>query len=81
MIRYGPVCLPLRSITGLKLLKRAQESSRLSAGDADMKAPEIKPKQEYRPPKLHIYGDLTEMTKAGARGGKNDHGGGDVKTT
>ena len=53
----------------------------MSAGDADMKAPEIKPKQEYRPPKLHIYGDLTEMTKAGARGGMNDHAGGNVKTT
>jgi hypothetical protein len=46
-----------------------------------MRVPEIKPKQQYRPPKLHVYGDLTEMTKAGARGGKNDGSKGNRKTT
>ena len=45
-----------------------------------MKVPEIKAKQEYRPPKLHIYGDLTEMTKAFARGTKSDHQGSMLKT-
>ena len=46
-----------------------------------MRVPEIKPKQEYRPPKLHIYGDLAEMTKGGARGGNHDGPKGKLKTT
>lgn len=45
-----------------------------------MKVPHIKPKQEYRPPRLQMYGDLTQMTKAAASGSKNDHFGGKFKT-
>ena len=41
----------------------------------------MQPKQEYRPPKLHIYGNLTQMTKAQASGMKSDGGGPHVKTT
>jgi hypothetical protein len=46
-----------------------------------MKVPQMKPKQEYRPPRLQVYGDLTQMTKAGPSGPKNDHGGGSIKTS
>jgi len=46
-----------------------------------MKVPEIKAKQEYRPPKLHIYGDLTEMTNAHARGQKSDNSGASMLKT
>jgi len=31
-------------------------------------------KKPYDPPKLHIYGDLAEMTKAKGKIGKNDGG-------
>lgn len=37
-------------------------------------------KQEYRPPKLSVYGDLADITKANASGPKNDHLGGKFKT-
>jgi hypothetical protein len=41
-----------------------------------------KPKREYRAPKLQVYGDLTQMTKAtNAMTKKNDHSGGKFKTT
>jgi hypothetical protein len=45
-----------------------------------MKVVQAKPKEAYRPPKLRMYGDLAQMTKAGATGSKNDHGGGNIKT-
>jgi len=28
------------------------------------RAPEVPPKKPYKPPKLTVYGDLTEMTQA-----------------
>lgn len=40
----------------------------------------VVPKQEYRPPKLQVYGDLSHITKAMTTGSKNDHSGGSVKT-
>jgi hypothetical protein len=46
-----------------------------------MKVPVMKPKQEYHPPRLYLYGDLTQMTRAGSKGTKNDHLGGKFKTT
>ena len=43
---------------------------------------EMKPKREYRAPKLHVYGNLTQMTKAtNAMTKKSDHSGGKLKTT
>jgi hypothetical protein len=45
-----------------------------------MEIPEMKPKQEYRPPRLHAYGDLAQMTKAASSGAKHDHLGGKFKT-
>jgi hypothetical protein len=41
----------------------------------------VKPKQEYRPPKLHVYGDLTQMTKSHSSGQKSDTGGAHLKTS
>jgi hypothetical protein len=41
----------------------------------------VKPKQEYRPPKLHVYGDLTQMTKSKSSGTKSDTGGPHLKTS
>jgi hypothetical protein len=32
-------------------------------------------KKTYEPPKLHVYGDLAEMTKTGGTTGKSDKGG------
>jgi len=41
----------------------------------------VVPKKEYRPPKLHVYGDLSQITKAHPPpGAKNDHSGGNVKS-
>jgi len=38
-------------------------------------------KQEYRPPKLLVYGDLSQITKAHPPpGAKNDHIGGNTKS-
>lgn len=34
------------------------------------------PKKPYQPPKLLVYGNLTEMTKSGGIHGKRDSGGG-----
>ncbi len=45
-----------------------------------MKDVQTKPKQEYRPPQLQMYGDLAKMTKALPSGSKNDHVGGATKT-
>jgi hypothetical protein len=41
----------------------------------------VKPKQEYRPPKLHIYGDLAQMTRSKTSGAKSDTGGAHLKTS
>ena len=47
-----------------------------------MTVPQTNPKREYRAPKLHVYGDLSEMTKASTQNfAKNDHLGGKFKTT
>lgn len=40
----------------------------------------VAPKQDYRTPKLLVYGNLSQMTKAMTSGPKNDHSGGNVKT-
>jgi len=38
-----------------------------------MKQPSEKPaKKPYQPPKLLVYGDLTQMTKSHAQGGRVD---------
>jgi hypothetical protein len=42
-----------------------------------MKSPAlVPPKKVYQPPKLHVYGDLTEMTKS--KGPRNHLDGGTV---
>ena len=41
-----------------------------------MRVSSNKPKQEYRPPKLHAYGDLTQQTQAKSNMGSNDGGSG-----
>jgi len=41
----------------------------------------VEPKQEYRAPKLIVYGDLSQITKGNPKGPKNDHTGGSNKTT
>jgi hypothetical protein len=38
------------------------------------------PKQDYRPPRFLVYGDLCQITKAQQKGAKNDHSGGNAKT-
>lgn len=41
----------------------------------------VAPKQEYRPPKLQVYGDLSQITQAHPPpGAKNDHSGGNAKS-
>ncbi len=40
----------------------------------------VMPKQEYRPPKLHVYGDLAQMTRSKPSGRKSDTGGAHLKT-
>lgn len=41
----------------------------------------VAPKQEYSPPKLLVYGDLSQITKAHPPpGAKNDHAGGNIKS-
>lgn len=37
--------------------------------------PERDVKRPYQPPKLHVYGNLAEMTKATGNTGKRDGGG------
>lgn len=46
-----------------------------------MKPGQLPSKQEYRPPKLCAYGDLTAITRAASSGSKNDHNGGKFKST
>jgi len=47
-------------------------------GDWAMK---VEPKQEYRAPKLVVYGDLSQITNAHPPPGpKNDHSGGKNKS-
>ena len=45
-----------------------------------MKQPSERPaKKPYESPKLSVYGDLTEMTKAAGRKAKTDGGGNPLK--
>jgi hypothetical protein len=45
-----------------------------------MKQPSIKlTKKPYQPPKLLVYGDLTEMTKSAGQKGRLDGGGQPLK--
>jgi hypothetical protein len=37
-----------------------------------MKASEPQPKRQYQPPKLHIYGDLAQLTRSLGNMGQND---------
>lgn len=40
--------------------------------------PQAEPKKTYQPPKLQVYGSLSEMTKK--HGGTSDHGGSAMST-
>jgi len=41
----------------------------------------VEPKQEYKAPKLIIYGNISQITKGNPSGPKNDHTGGKSKST
>jgi hypothetical protein len=41
-----------------------------------MKVLDLKPKQQYHPPRLHIYGDLAQLTRTTSNMGSNDGGSG-----
>lgn len=41
----------------------------------------VEPKQEYRAPKLVVYGDLSQITNGSPTGSKNDHTGGKSKSS
>jgi|HubBroStandDraft_6_1064221.scaffolds.fasta_scaffold130367_3 hypothetical protein len=38
-------------------------------------------KKPYTTPRLVVYGDITAITRASSSGSKNDHAGGNVKTS